>query len=189
MKTNSKFFTAMLEGQFREAHENVVRLPEANAEIFDIYVHTLYSKEIVLLEPSEVGKDVGGNKRKSHAIKLYIMADQYGNLVLQNNIIDECIKIFETCNSGPGRLHVADAWDELPESSKMRQLILDWYMAKVNVDWLTNGIKDLHYQFVQNLAVGFANAAVAGRRSTAPHLKKKCHYHEHDESAPKCKTD
>lgn len=52
LKATSNFFTAMLDGQFREASENLVKLPEADAEIFSIYVQALYSKEISVLDVS-----------------------------------------------------------------------------------------------------------------------------------------
>lgn len=121
------------------------------------------------------------------AVKLFTMADQYGNVTLQNMVIDEYIKLMKNCKTGPNTLHVAAAWDSLPEASTLKHVMLDWYVAKVGVEWFKREIKCLHPQFVQDLAVGFAQAARAGSRGAAPQDKLRCHYHVHDEGAPKCK--
>ena len=81
---HSTFFRAALEGQFREAHEKVVRMPEGDAEAFAVYCQWAYNNTLVLLEPDEAAKDEKALKRTKLTIKTYIIADQVGNIILQN---------------------------------------------------------------------------------------------------------
>ena len=62
---HSTFFRAALNGEFREAEENTIRLPEVDPEIFGILAHWAYSNELIVMEQQDVEGDTEArNQRK-----------------------------------------------------------------------------------------------------------------------------
>ena len=181
---HSTLFRAALEGQFREGSEKLIRMPEADAEIFAIYSQWAYSRALVLLEHDEVAKDTTVSKRAELMVHTYIMADQVGNTKLQNQVVDEYAALLRKEYTGPSYTCLHLIYDRLPDKSGLRKFIIDWYLAYVQIKWLENNMNSMPDAFVKDLAIGFAKAAGTGgrRRDT----RAPCAYHAHDCDNPLC---
>jgi hypothetical protein len=97
----SNFFKAACTGSFKEAEEKIVRLPEADVDVFESYVQWIYSGEIVVLEADELANDKDGGFLRRKMIRLYGLADALMDIVLQNKITDNYIASCKFTNMGP----------------------------------------------------------------------------------------
>ena len=68
----SPSLTKALEGGFKEAIQRKVGLSEVNEESFEIYVHSIYTNSVVLLDPDKIGNDkyVGASRQSNVTVLL-----------------------------------------------------------------------------------------------------------------------
>lgn len=118
----SAFFKAALNGEFKEAKEKTVCLPEVEIEAFATYAQWIYANEIALVGSDE--DDKTDAYLDCEAMELYILADLLGDALLQNCIIDECIRCMMDTGTGFSARSVSLAYESLLETCPMRKLII-----------------------------------------------------------------
>ena len=186
----STFFSAAINGQFREATERQVRLPEVDVDLFATYVQFVYTKQIVPLDPEEIEKDTQGTKRKIRATELYILADQFGDMLLQNKLIDYCIETVHQSRKLFPAIAITLAYQHLPANSKLRKLSVDLFLASVSSAWLDQNRDDLPKDFLADPAVRWVKGI---RKKDIDQFDwsgytrfEVCEYHEHNYDVPIC---
>jgi hypothetical protein len=183
---HSTFFRAAINGGFREAKENLIRLPEINPKEFAIFAHWAYSNELIVMEPQDTGNDKFGRYQRLRLIRAYILADRLGIVRLQNQSMDNYIESMENFHRTPNRINIASVYEQLPERSPMRQLMLDYCVSYKKASWMKENAKYLPEEFTRDCLVAFAEAVEIGKRPERPRDRDKCTYHAHNEEVPKC---
>ena len=124
----------MLSGNWREANERLIRLPEDEPEIFEIYMCWLYHKRIPTIrqEPAD------GSTEYLRLIKAYIFGDKIQAKGFQNVIIDAMIEKKEDkdkegpfwCHEIPDHDCVNTAYQNTRPDSPLRKLLVDlWALS------------------------------------------------------------
>ena len=115
----SQFFRAALTGNFVEARERVVKLPEVNIRIFRQYTRWLYSGDFV-----QDIDHVYQNDEWKERLWLFVFAEQTLTERLQNQIIDGLA--LDCYEGGVDFDAISAVWDRLAPESKMRKFLLDY---------------------------------------------------------------
>ncbi|KAF2035344.1 hypothetical protein EK21DRAFT_47537, partial [Setomelanomma holmii] len=129
----SDFFRAALAGQFREVHENTVKLPEDEPLYFEIFVHWLYYQRFL---HKDMGDDADllaqltmedGAVDADTFIYLYVFADKYKvSQFLHESITGMLFAINDHRNASlPGPVAINDALSSLDVTSPMCRLIVE----------------------------------------------------------------
>ena len=98
----SSFFKTALSGGFKEAKDRVVKLPEDDAEAFEVYLHYLQTNELSVL-PDPMPKDYIGIEERTLPAHLYVMAEKFQDVKLKNAIIKALIVSSYTTRTWNGR--------------------------------------------------------------------------------------
>lgn len=185
---NSTFFRAALDGQFKEAKEKTVRLLESDAQTFAIFAHWVYTNDTVFQESTEVVADEVQQRYEERTlmIQTYILGDQFGCSRLQNQVITQYIDLAFAFRVTPGIAHAKLIYDNLPEQSNRRQLMIDYYVSNVKSDWFKSNTKELPPHFITDVLVSFVRAAEQRSRPKSPRKRDQCIYHVHNKETPKC---
>jgi hypothetical protein len=141
---SSAFFKSALSHDWKEAEEQTVRLEEDDLEIFKLYIHWLYRGTV--FEFSENGYDYGTGQYWS-AAKAYVLGDK----LQDGNFCDAAIDVFidglqqadyqdsdieDMCVGWPYPGIVPYIYENTPEVSKIRQLMVDIFVYKGDSCWL-----------------------------------------------------
>ena len=87
-----------------------IKLPEDDPNIFNLYLHCLYTDKVTAGDPdiTLAGEDgLSENEKKAHRlIRTYVLADKLSDIFSTNEIIDAIIDHFEIYDMAPGPLFV-----------------------------------------------------------------------------------
>lgn len=75
-------------GQFKESKERLVRLPEADSDVFQVLLDWVYTKEIT---PGPEELKPKNKKVFNLLVRLYVLADQLDIHELRNTAIDSIL--------------------------------------------------------------------------------------------------
>lgn len=177
----SDFFKNAMKGQWKESTEKLINLPNEESEIFAIYVHWIYSRTL----PTRVDEPAAaGNEEYLKLAKAYGLADRLQDQLFKNAVIDAFLDKTSTVASDgnawwPVGPVIRCIYDNTPESSKGRTLLVDIYTNYAVKDWLTEGAqrKDLPKQFLLDLSVKLLD--IASGEATRGMPLERCNYHGH----------
>jgi hypothetical protein len=132
----SSFFRAALEGDFREASENVVKLPEEQEPVFKKFLHWLYF-DYTAPRVSEQMDQSEASKRSRAAmaelIELYLLADRLGIPSLTEDVVKE----FHECVTNPRfvyPLQICKIIYNLPITAEpLRRMVVALFVWRVDV--------------------------------------------------------
>ena len=141
-----------------------MKLPEADAETFTVYVQWAYTGVIVVVDPTIEASDESGAHRYAAITKLNILADQLSNTTLRNESSDYFKHVLKSSTNMPAADVISMIYTKLPETSKLRKLVVDWYIWAGNTEWLKSNSHLLPSDFVLDLAVCWASLARSGRK-------------------------
>ena len=209
----SDFFKAALKGDFEEARNGKISLPEGDAEIFVSFVDWLYCNNVwslnidTTVEEDESGIMDADDKWWDKHFRLYLMADQYSSVDLMNQLTDFLIYSF---SGGPHpRLAIlVPAWERAAARSQFRVLLMDMafgteeFKKRMEREEKEDQDQDLHQEQEQFLPYDFVLEACKrlskhGAESYEPNLRadrhlarlmmKRCQkYHVHTDGTEGC---
>lgn len=187
LTARSGFFRAAIEGDFKEAKERAVCLPEVELEAWSTYVHWIYSGQVVTLDQDQIKTDQNGRTRREKLIELYFLADILDDKALRNQIIDEYIAVVAWTHFWSAG-NIPHLLQNVPESSKFAQLILHYALRspQSTIGWLKENYDQLPKSFHYQIASEALKIGSDWKSFTAPDQAPKCTYHEHDETLPPC---
>lgn len=129
----SSVFKAAFSGEFTEASNKSMILPDHDIESVDRMIQWLYSKQYELAKWSEDIKTTA-YARYWQLAKLNTLADKYNIIGLSNNIIDQLYILHS--KSVPPQLDVATyIYDNTTENSSFRKLLIAWYSWGIDMKW------------------------------------------------------
>ena len=114
----SAYFRAALLGNFPEATEGVVRLPDEEVEVFELVNGWLYTQTI----PDML--EAGVETLSCLLVELYIFGERTAMPKLQNDTIDAIIRT-TTRQLLINTKVIPRAYEETPKSSPLRKLLVD----------------------------------------------------------------
>ena len=180
----SPVFKAAFSGNFREASERSMPLPDDDKDLIGSMIKWLYTKKLHLTIP--VSKETS-NVCYMELAKLNALAEKYDILSLRNDIIDEFFELSKSPkNFQPPQIPpIKHVYDTTSERSSLRKLMVAWYAYHINFAWYERDItKDTLAEISPDFAIDLA--IELGLRQKYPNRKSpftrpslECH-----ESAP-----
>ncbi|KAF2679122.1 hypothetical protein K458DRAFT_259155, partial [Lentithecium fluviatile CBS 122367] len=136
--SKSDFFAKALNGKWKEADENVVKLPEVEAEIFELYMQLLYTED-----PSNgfINNDVTAEYIR--LFKLCVLCEKLQDRTAKNRVIDAVVELSKKVKVDgniwlPGASAVSILYEGTTSSSRMRTLLADFLVERGHDHWLSD---------------------------------------------------
>lgn len=153
LRSKSEFFANALNGRSQEADENVVKLPDDDVEIFELYIQLLYTGKIPSI--TDIAATAGDpvyiiSSEHCRLCNLYVLAEKLQDRTAKDTIIDAVVeaaaedprKARVPLAGGylryfPSKYAIVDVYQGTPSSSPMRKLLVDFYVEFGRLDWFT----------------------------------------------------
>ena len=173
----SAYFRAALEGNFKEAKEQVVLLPEDDVDVFELFQFWLYSGNLL-----DTGESIV-NLSASLLVSLYLFAETRCIPQLQDMTIDALIHHIEVTNTFPTG-SIPQIYDNTTETSPLRRLLVDVAARegeRRNGSWFSEERQHLYNRtFLIDLVVALYDRNPKARVQDFTGLR--CDYHVHTEA-------
>ena len=183
---SSKFFKAATTGPWKESSEKIVRLPEADAHIFGIYIGWLHTAildlsktpdDLPLPQYSEdVPDGIVGNIR-TIIVDSYILGDMSQDSEFCNDVVDDFIRLTEEMNSLPDVGALAAIWTKLPQQSTMRKLLVDYFSADIKISTFLEDAHMYPTEFILEIAKAGIRDGDVGKDARKPSSRGEGFYH------------
>lgn len=156
----SEFFKCATSGSWRESAENTIVFPEDNLDAFKVYLHLVYTNEIVSdeIKKAEIVSDEITKAEWLLLCRLYVLAEKLQDTAAKHSAIDAMRKHGEENAWRPGmKLWDPAAINELylgtPDRSPARRLVVDLYALLGKSDWLECRLSKLPKAFLYDIAL------------------------------------
>lgn len=154
---DSDFFKAALKKEWVEGQSHVIKLPEEDPETMAHYMTFVYSDKLPFdgIEPK---KRAHFEARWPVLINLYVCGEHFLNLVCQDAVIKEIIRLTRIKGETgswwfpTGRV-VDTIYCETPEGSRIRRLVVDMHVIRETKAWLSSNVNNP--QFLLDLSEAF----------------------------------
>lgn len=189
--SSSEVFKSAMNGNWETSIKRSVNLGEEDPELFDLYLHWLYSQTLLAQNDSP---GHAGNVEYLQLAKAYVLGDMIQDAKFKDAVLDAMLfKSRSLASDGkywyPVGPVIRYIYDRTLESSKARRLLVDMYTYHGQGNWLTTWASedDLPKQFLFDLA--------AAMLDIRPCLKQlvltagRCEYHEHAQDPSTCYTN
>lgn len=137
----SLFFTAALNGEFKEAKSQIIELPEEDPAVFEHFQLWIYSGFI--LEAKEPVKDVEWDI----LLGLYLFGEMIAVMELQNAVLDQFI--FKEISSKEVPTYLLHrVYDNTQEGCSLRRLMVDFFTYGIKLNrrtWCANDEKKARF--------------------------------------------
>ena len=190
---SSDFLTVCCNREWKEGQEKSIDLPAANEDHFEIYLQWLYTGHVVtqedpieksMLEATLEERMDALTEPVSTAFSLAVLAHTIGDMEFNNALVDEVSKLGDNSDIGPGTEEMALVYENLPQTSAWRRLLVDlWASSNVSAN-----LFDEHEEFLPEFLCGVIAKMKNSPRGllSSPRYKDRCSYHEHKEGYTKC---
>ncbi|KAI4170849.1 MAG: hypothetical protein LQ346_008815 [Caloplaca aetnensis] len=137
LSAKSTFFRGAFEGDFKEATDKSLTLAEDDPNCFARYVLWIYNQ---VLDPIRHGQDA--KPMLDEYCKLFVLADKLGSERLEN----VCLDVIHTYAASDAISHFDVAtidfvWDNTPDESKLRALLVDMVGWQMDPDTIADLMK------------------------------------------------
>lgn len=188
---SSDFFRKACSGDFKEAPEKVIRLPEMDTDSFASYVHWVYTHTVRVRDDDDPVMEATEGQIaavKVSLIKVYVAADVLLDTLLRNAAIDQIVAVGKRSKTIPGSSQVNLAFESTPAGSKLRELIVDCYVHFNDVKWLEENGESFSKAFLFDVLCAKMKRKrhSKGCLEFVESLHRDCKYHEHSDNVPKC---
>ncbi|KAF1950252.1 hypothetical protein CC80DRAFT_598274 [Byssothecium circinans] len=141
----SHFFAMALNGNWKESDEKIVVLPDDDPEIFKLYLGLIFTNRVYVVKKKAEDVDYLAHSEHEYGrlCELYILAEKLQDATSKNLLIDAILARSRQVD-GDGMLRypnsgiVAMVYDNTPESSPLRRLLVDFYADH----WVTGWVLD-----------------------------------------------
>lgn len=123
LTARSPFFKTVLNGNWKEAKERVVRLPEDDPEIFGLYLHYVYTVTFAV-QPDPLPHQYNCDQALLRLGKSYVLAEKLQDIDTKNNVLKTMAKSFTKCKIDIKKLTTI-FYTGTPSTSPARRLIVD----------------------------------------------------------------
>ena len=188
---SSDFFHAALNGEWKEAQEMTVSLPETRPDVFAAYLSWLYTGQLDTNESSDVkyDKEISMSKLSEHhsLIDAYTLEEYVQDHLFRNAVVDETFRAITGTKLIIGKTNLPYLWEHVAHKSTLVKLLVDFYASDYNVDAFDKTVMHLPHEFLVEIArIGVRERGMT-EGSRRPRNRPKCYYHEHKDGVEKCK--
>jgi hypothetical protein len=194
----SPFFAAACSERWIESKSKSIELPEDDPDVFDIYLHCVYTNCVDVGDTEEaLESEDGFDEHERECLRLlntYILADKVGDVITSNMVIDEIILMSEETDLLPSSKVTGIAASTAPPETPIYQLYLDFYVYEAGVSaiqtfkrgyvpeaFMLSVLEEKTKLSEDNRTVKIEDVFEYG--FTTNH---KCRYHRHDNEHPRC---
>jgi len=186
---SSRFFQTALHGDWREALEKRIPLPEAQTDDFQVYAEWLYTGRIRTLAWDALDAS-------STIVRLYVLGDYLGDDRFGNAVIDILVRnssFGKSCIKIEGAT-VNMAWDKTLPGSPLRNLLVQLIVCDL-MDEIDSPCfpgadiwsKEVSAEVLNEIrAYSHSKNQIKSTVQCPVHNKEKCAYHKHDKEYPGC---
>lgn len=180
---SSKFIRAALAGDWKEAREKLIPLPEARVADFQIYTEWMYTGRI-----ANRAYD-GSSDNSVTLVRLYILGEYLGDTRFSNTIMDNLLQI--SCSPQSPMVFGSDtvgmAWEHTLPGSPLRMALAQLIICHVCDCHYSAHFNDVGTWSKEVSAEVFKQIGTHARTSSYPlPYEGKCAFHKHDEEDPNC---
>lgn len=152
----SKFFAAACLNGWKEDRERTIHLPEVDPQLFQAYLHWIYTTEVDLDLP-EPYKEGYHRARDAQAklLEFYILADFVKDVRLRNRIMQKFAESLDGCKRLPSLEIYEDAFEQLPPCSPLRRMLVDVMMRRMRTEYFAQTASRLPRDLLQEMAIKF----------------------------------
>ncbi|KAK5166987.1 uncharacterized protein LTR77_007716 [Saxophila tyrrhenica] len=182
----STFFHSACSQRWME-EKRAIELVDDDPNTFNTYLKLVYGGGLRAIDPQ---------KPFLEYIRLYSMADRFGDLDAANAAIDGIIQFSDQEHQVPNRGLVRLAMLSSSAHSPLQRLMIDFYVREISEVSIDNLEEDnvLPKEFLAAVVKEFVRIARAGNvanglwkeLSTCASEKPKCYYHQHNDRFPAC---
>lgn len=135
LTSRSSFFKAALSGDWAEAKDRVVKLPQDEPAVFQSYTHFLYT-DILCVEPKTPAGNDGEYGERITILKFYVLAEKLQDMKAKRAAIEAMIYYLwdfrRNPTKFPGLECIRIVYDGTPANSPMRHLLLDFFASRAD---------------------------------------------------------
>lgn len=155
--TRSSFFKAALSGDWTEAKARVVKLPEDDPDVFQNYIHLLYTG-LLRIGSTIIPRNYIGYDERVAMMKLYVLAEKLQDMETKNATVNATIGyLSEMRNTAsmkrPDTTCFHIIYEVTPVKSPMRRLMVDYYAYNAGQTWIGSQKGAWPNEFMHDLAV------------------------------------
>lgn len=172
-----------------------MKLPECEADTFEIYYQWLLEGELVVSDEYDLAHAAtwDGERRANanevyfeHLQKLAIFADSAMDTALNNTVVDLLLRTGEEVGTIPTAELVSVVYSRLPQGSVIRKLLVDIWHGDGSHEAFKNRDKSGYpYQSIFDVLVSFKDGECLHKDVQHAVWSNRCHDHLHDEKVPK----
>jgi hypothetical protein len=123
-----------MDGDWKEAEERVVNLPEDHPDIFKIYVHLLYTGKLAV-RPDEIPDNYTRGTESTTLAELYVLAEKLRDVESKDAVITAMIVASRDVQQNgkmyyPGPYPISIIYEGTPEKSLARKFLIDCYTSR-----------------------------------------------------------
>ncbi|KAI4194488.1 MAG: hypothetical protein LQ350_007739 [Teloschistes chrysophthalmus] len=192
----SEFFRAALEGSFKGAAEDKVRLPEDDPELFPHYLSWVYGNNSIRIKTKYL------SEYDDSWCRLFLLADRLGSEELENLIIDKlCDRLSIDKLYGrtldnyltfrPSVEVINLIWDATPSDSGMRKILVDAIAWQTDINtWLelANAPSEFLYTVLKGLSKRLPPRC-DGEVAPFDQILQRCKMYHHHKTSAACRSD
>lgn len=201
----SYFFKTALSERWLQEGSKAIKLPEADPQIFDMYLNCIYKSAVNVGDVTEAINDAefaGLNNPNCRScarlFNLWMLADKLGDVMATNMIMDAIIDLAEMTKRLPGALNLAMAYSRTTDSSLLRKYLIDAYVFETWAEEFEEEAMEASFPptLLRDITIKDAHLKkihrderyddVCNANST---IKHRCLYRQHDELHRCCGTD
>lgn len=132
IKPRSEFVRLALVGEWKEAHERTIPLPEDDPDVFSVYQHYLYSGLIHTRYNNAFSKK---DDEYRMLVRAYILGEKIMDQDFKDSITDAIIEKLRSLRRFDASL-TSLVFDNTPSTSPLRRLWMDAYYHFGSSEWL-----------------------------------------------------
>ncbi|PVH96596.1 hypothetical protein DM02DRAFT_484747, partial [Periconia macrospinosa] len=164
----SEFFRRAMNGDWAESSDRVVKLPEDEADTFELYLNLVYTGNIPIKKDTPTPRDNDASDDEDGfdplhiLVRIYILAEKLQDVLAKNQLVRSLLALLvETDRNGYYYRFVAYTifiiYDETPKNSGLRRIAIHSY-----TDPMWEGFLEYHKnkwprEFLFDLALAFMN--------------------------------
>lgn len=195
---SSEFFRAAVNGCWKESKEKVVRLPEIEPHVFEVYVGWLNTGEVDVLSTlrddgttevvhyEDVPQDEASDLDRA-LIKAFALGDMLQDATFRDSVIDEFITCTEATCMVPEPASVGILCEVVNTGSTMMRLCVDYIGVDLKEKIFNEDVDKYPAMFLLEIAKASVRDRHLNMAERLPRLRNRCFYHEHKDGKGKTK--
>jgi len=178
------FFKTATSRRWRKSSDRVIRMPEDEPHVFEVYLKWLYSG--LIFSKSDEGETQNHPITDEYILlyKCYILGEKLQDVGFKDTIMDS-INELTWAKKGIITSTIRFVYDNTPASSPVRRFLVDVFTYSGEMVWIGKG-KDSHEEFLFDVSASLLRLKHRQLPDIAPYVSSSCNYHDHIRTGELC---